>query len=165
MIVASAQHGVSRIVDASVERGGDQKSSTTPTMVPHFASKYRVEKHLEATAHVSGGRLTYTIVRPVTFCDSWTDNLQGRTFWKLFQMYLGETRTVQVIASSDIGWFGAQAFLHPDAEVYPNKGIGLAGDWITMAHAAEVIKKVSGRGMLPGPWIMTKMVTWSTYFT
>lgn len=54
-------------------------------------------------------------------------------------------RPLQLVAVKDIGHFAAQAFLHPDE--YKGQAIGLAGDELTFAQAAEVYKKRTGKSI------------------
>ncbi|KAJ2971275.1 hypothetical protein NUW58_g9462 [Xylaria curta] len=43
LITASAKHGVKHFVFSSVERGGDERSWSNPTDVPHFQTKHNSE--------------------------------------------------------------------------------------------------------------------------
>lgn len=60
MIDESVKEGVTQFVYSSVERGGDEKSWSNPTPIPHFSSKYEIEHHLRDTA----GSMGWTILRP-----------------------------------------------------------------------------------------------------
>ena len=49
---------------------------------------------------------------------------------------------LQLIATSDIGYFGAQALLHP--EQYKNQAISLAGDDLTYGEIKSAFEKTMG---------------------
>ena len=124
LIDAAIANGVSHFVYSSVDRGGD-KSSKDPTYVPHFVSKYNIEKHLEEKT--AEGKMSYTILRPVAFMDGLTPDFNGKmmaTWIKLMK----DSKPLQLIACSDIGFFAAQSFLQSASPTYHNKAISLAGD-------------------------------------
>ena len=77
LVEAAVSHGrVKQFVYTSADRGGS-RSACDPTDVPHFASKYNIEKYLEEQAkRVNMG---YTILRPVAFMKNLTDNFQGKS--------------------------------------------------------------------------------------
>lgn len=60
MIDESIKAGVKHFVYSSVERGGDEASWENPTPVPHFQSKYDIERYLRDKA----GSMGWTILRP-----------------------------------------------------------------------------------------------------
>lgn len=75
LVDAAAHHEhVKQFVYTSADRGG-AKSSSDPTNIPHFISKYHVEKHLIQKAH--GSNMGYTIFRPVAFMDNMTNDFPG----------------------------------------------------------------------------------------
>ncbi|OQD64045.1 hypothetical protein PENPOL_c008G00037 [Penicillium polonicum] len=47
LIDASIQHGVHHFIFSSANRGGPGISEHTPTQVPHFATKLRIEQYLK----------------------------------------------------------------------------------------------------------------------
>lgn len=61
MVKGSLEAGVKHFVYSSVERGGDEKSWENPTPIPHFASKYELEKFLREKA---GSKMGWTVLRP-----------------------------------------------------------------------------------------------------
>lgn len=62
--------GVKRFVYTSVDRGGDERSWSNETDVPHFRSKHRIELHLREQAEKAGGEMTWAVLRPVAFMDN-----------------------------------------------------------------------------------------------
>ncbi|OAL40013.1 hypothetical protein AYO20_00926 [Fonsecaea nubica] len=143
MVDAAIAHSVKHFVYTSVDRGGPDKSEVDATYVPHFVSKYKVEKHLKEK--VRGTDMTYTILRPTAFMDNLTPNLPGRIFAATWHT-MGDKR-LQLIAVRDIGVFAAKAFGAAETDEYKNTAISLAGCDLTQAEADEIFWKVLGRPM------------------
>jgi uncharacterized protein YbjT (DUF2867 family) len=80
LIDESLKAGVKHFVYSSVDRGGDVKSWEVETPIPHFQSKYHLEKYLKEQA---GEKMGWTILRPVAFMDVSSDLLFYLTFWEL----------------------------------------------------------------------------------
>ena len=108
------------------------------TGVPHFDSKYEVEKHLRAS------RVPYTIVAPVSFME---DLLQPWSLPSLRQgklaMALPATRALQQVAVTDIGAFVAAVIERGDTVF--GRRFDIAGDALTGEEAAGILSKVTGR--------------------
>ncbi|EXJ62252.1 hypothetical protein A1O7_02685 [Cladophialophora yegresii CBS 114405] len=143
LVDAAIQNNVKHFVYTSVDRGGAEKSEVNATYVPHFVSKYKVEKHLKEVAHTSG--MTYTILRPTAFMDNLTPNFGGQIFAATWHS-LGD-KPLQLVAVKDIGVFAALAFAKSDTGDYRNTAISLAGCDLTQAQAEEIFWKVLGRPM------------------
>jgi uncharacterized protein YbjT (DUF2867 family) len=138
LIDESIRHGVKCFVYSSVERGGDEASWDNQTPVPHFQTKYHIERHLRDSA---GEKMSWTILRPVAFMD----NLQPSFATKVFMTALRDTlagKPLQWVAPSDIGFFAAQAFEKPDE--WNHKAIGLAGDELDFAGLSKAFKNKTG---------------------
>ncbi|GKT95756.1 nucleoside-diphosphate-sugar epimerase family protein [Colletotrichum tofieldiae] len=151
--VFSVQAGVKFFVYTSVERHG----ADNPTNVPHFIHKHEIERHL--FNKTKGTDMEWVVLRPVAFMENLMDNFLGRVFATSWKMAIKE-KPLQLIAVSDIGYFGAEAFLHP--EQYKGRGIPLAGDELTLDQFAAVFRKTTGRE-LPGTyrifcWLIMSMV-------
>jgi uncharacterized protein YbjT (DUF2867 family) len=139
LIDASIAHGVKHLVYSSVDRGGD-KSDTEATSVPHFASKYRVEQHLfEKTAN---GEMDWVVLRPVAFYENLVPGFLGKVFATSWDAVVKET-PLQLVATSDIGFFAAQAFMKP--EEWKGKKLSLAGDELTYQQFKSVFEKKTGQ--------------------
>jgi len=54
-------------------------------------------------------------------------------------------KPLQLVATSDIGYFAADAFLKP--EVYKGKAVSLAGDELTYAQAKQVFEANTGQSV------------------
>lgn len=136
--------GVSHFVYTSVDRGGPA-SDTTPTDVPHFKSKHEIEQYLRDAVARSSGNMTYTILRPCFFLDNLEGGFVGKVIATAWKDHIPSDKKMQVIAASDIGWFGASAFLHSSAPDYRNAAISLAGDDLTYGEANQIYQKETGQ--------------------
>lgn len=142
LVDESLKHGVKHFVYTSVDRGGNEKSWDNPTNVPHFISKHRIEHHLrDSTTRQGGDAMSWTVLRPVAFMDNITPGFSMKVFMAAWRQSLG-TKPLQMVAVSDIGYFGAQAFLHPDK--YSCKAIGLAGDNTSIEDLNKAFQKKLG---------------------
>ena len=139
LIDAARRNNVSYFVFSSADLG----SPPRPTPVPQFQSKYNIERHLKESG------LKYTILQPVVFFENLTTDVVGQTFAGALKYYIKPERKLQFIATEDIGWFGAEALMHPDR--WPEQTIRLAGDELDFAENSRVFRRVTGRE-LPLPW-------------
>jgi uncharacterized protein YbjT (DUF2867 family) len=122
---------VGHLVLSSVA-GADQA-----TGVPHFDSKYAVERYVEASG------IPFTIVAPVYFMDNLlrpanlSDLREGR-----LTMPLPPSRSLQQIAVTDIGAFVA-AIVERREEVFGAR-FDIAGDELDGVETASVLSEVTG---------------------
>lgn len=137
MIDGALAHDVKVFVYTSCDRGGEK-----PTYVPHFISKHDIELHLREKAKDSS--MSYTILRPVAFMDGFTPDFMGKMTATMFKARSNPSKPIAFVATSDIGFFGAQAFLQPENPDYKNKAISLAGDDLTFDQINEVFKEKLG---------------------
>ncbi len=102
------------------------------TGVPHFDSKYEVEKSL----YESG--LKYSVVRPVEFMDNfrnyWIEQIKTSGTWLDPRE---PTKRHQWISAKDIGFIVGEVFDNP--EEWVGKAVNIAGDEITIADFVEAI--------------------------
>ncbi|KAJ4304867.1 hypothetical protein N0V90_000395 [Kalmusia sp. IMI 367209] len=140
MTAAAIAAGVRHIVFTATDRGG--ASETDATSVPHFASKFAIEKDIIAKSAQSGG--TYTFLRPVAFYENLSDDFLGRAFVALWRLN-GDKSRIKFVSTKDIGRVGAGAFLHSGEEEYKNKAVALAGDDVSLREAEEVFRMETGR--------------------
>lgn len=152
--------GVKTFVYASVERGGE-KSKDNPTEIPHFKTKHEIEKYLALKAKESEGRMSYTILRPVFFLDNFEWGFLGKIIATAWKISLLPEKTLQVIATSDIGPFGAAAFLDPENPTYKNKAISIAGDELTFNEANKIFKTKTGQEMPTTYEFLTRIALWA----
>jgi uncharacterized protein YbjT (DUF2867 family) len=147
MVDAAVANGVRHFVYSSSDRGGPEKSPANPTTVKNFAAKYRIEKYLEEKAAASQQKMTYTILRPVTFFENLTTDVHGKGFARMWEQ-MGDKK-LQFVSIEDIGWFAAHSFMHP--EDYRNAAVSLAGDELSQGDADIVFKAAVGYPMPLAP--------------
>lgn len=142
LVDVSLKNGLRHFVYSSVDRGG-ANSENDPTNIPHFISKHNIEQHLFAKA--KGSDMSWTVLRPVAFFENLTPNFFGKMFSSSWLLRLGEDKKkLQLVATSDIGFFAAQSFLNSESEQYKNRGISLAGDELTFNQFKEIFEKKTG---------------------
>jgi uncharacterized protein YbjT (DUF2867 family) len=126
-----ARHkGVQHFVYSSVG------SAHKKTGIPHFENKFRVEQTVKALGFPS-----YTILRPVFFMENLLTP-QSLHDDKLVST-LKPTTKLQMIASDDIGKFGARAFVA--ADTMNGAEVDIAGEALTMPEAAEALSALVGK--------------------
>lgn len=138
LVDASLNNGVRHFVFTSADRGG-AKSDNDPTNVPHFITKHNIEQHLFAKAKSSN--MNWTVLRPVAFCENLAPGFFGKVFTTSWAMRLKKTQKLQLVATSDIGYFAADSFLNPESDQYKNKSISLAGDELTFDQFKEIFEQ------------------------
>ncbi|KAI0004842.1 NAD(P)-binding protein [Xylariaceae sp. FL0662B] len=127
LIDGAIKAGVRHFVYSSVERGGDEASWNNPTPIPHFQSKYQIERYLRdsTSAGKLGHSMGWTILRPVAFMDNLAPDFPTKVFLAALHNTLGN-KPLQWVATPDIGVFAAKAFFDPGR--WDRKAVGLAGD-------------------------------------
>jgi uncharacterized protein YbjT (DUF2867 family) len=171
LVDESIKEGVSHFVYSSVERGGNERSWSNETPIPHFQTKYRIEKHLAQQAGKQGENMSWTILRPVAFMDNLVPGFPSKVFLAALRGSLGENgKPLQWISVDDIGLFAANAFRDP--ENFNARAIGLAGDELTVEQLSERFERVTGHpaaityGFLGSAlkWAMKEMGTMIEWF-
>ncbi|OTB01928.1 hypothetical protein M426DRAFT_323141 [Hypoxylon sp. CI-4A] len=155
LIDASLKHGVKHMVYSSVDRHG-AKSDDNPTDIPHFISKHNIEQHLYA--RTQNGEMDWTILRPVAFFENLVPGFMGKVFSSSWKIHLGKDQKLQLIAASDIGFFGAQALLKPDE--YRGKKLSLAGDELTYDEFAATFKRSTGEELPTTYNFIAAIINW-----
>jgi uncharacterized protein YbjT (DUF2867 family) len=131
LVDAAVAAAVPHVVFSSV--GGAERDSG----IPHFATKRRVEEHLERSG------LRATLVRPVAFMDNFAfmgPSLEDGEI--VLRMPLPDGIPLQLIAARDIGLIAA-AFALGDAEA-PGGAIEIAGDERTGSQIAAAFGAHAG---------------------
>ena len=132
------------LVDAAVAAGVDHfvftsvASADKDTEIPHFDSKYEVEKHLATTG------LTWSVIAPVYFMENLfiPQVLDGVRAGKYAVPLPADVR-LQQVALADIGAFGAHVVENRD--VFAGQRVDIASDELTSAQSAEELTRVLGR--------------------
>jgi uncharacterized protein YbjT (DUF2867 family) len=140
MTAAALSAGVQHIVFTATDRGPN--SDTDPTVVPHFASKFRIEQDIVAATAAAGA--TYTFLRPVAFYENLSNDFLGKGFVSMWRLN-GAASRIKFVSTKDIGKVAADAFLHADEQQYRNKALALAGDDISLADFERVFKEETGK--------------------
>ena len=157
LVNAAITHGVQHFVYSSGDRGGPIKSDASTTNVKNFAAKFAIEKYLIAHAAASPQKMTYTILRPVTFFENQTADIQGKGFARMWQQ-MGDKK-LQMISTKDIGWFAANAFLRPEA--HENIALTLVGDELSQPEADVIFKELIGTDMSMAPCLIGSAIKWT----
>lgn len=142
MTKAAIDAGVQHIVFTSTERGGQKKSDTNTTDIPHFTSKYNIEKDIQEKSKATGA--TWTFLRPVAFYENLTPGFFGKAFTAMWRLN-GMDRKLQFISTKDIGRIAAEAFINADTPEYKNKAFSIAGDELSPNEAANIFKETTGQ--------------------
>ncbi|KAL4737569.1 hypothetical protein BDV11DRAFT_191437 [Aspergillus similis] len=147
LIDESLKQKVKFFVQTSVDRGGEAKSPNNPTNIPHFIHKHNIEHHLieQAKAQAKVNEMQWFILRPTAFYDNLVPGFFGKVFATCFKMVL-KGKPLQLVATSDIGYFAAEGFLNP--KKYAGRGLSLAGDELTYDQFVEVFERKTGQ-MIP----------------
>jgi uncharacterized protein YbjT (DUF2867 family) len=140
MTKAAMESGVRHIVFTATDRGAG--SDNNPTIVPHFASKYAIEKDIVSRSEKSGA--TYTFLRPVAFYENFSNDFLGKGFISMWRLN-GSDSKLQFVSTKDIGKVAAEAFLKADTDKYRNTAISLAGDDILLRDFERIFKEETGR--------------------
>jgi uncharacterized protein YbjT (DUF2867 family) len=155
LLEAAKKTGVNHFVFSSVS------GANTNTGVPHFDSKYEVEKKLEKSG------LPYTIIAPVFFMENWLSP------WFLPAIQNGNVasampsdRLLAHISVTDIGRFAAYVFENRDD--FLGKRIELAGEYLTGKDVAQKIERHTGKRLgyhpIPLDTIREESEDWALMF-
>ncbi|GKZ81756.1 hypothetical protein AnigIFM56816_006278 [Aspergillus niger] len=140
LIDESIRQKVKFFVYSSVDRGGEERSFQNPTKIPHFIKKHNIEHHLVDRSN--SGNMDWVVLRPVAFFENLTPDFFGKVFTTCFKMALAG-KPLQLVATSDIGYFGAEALLNP--EKYKGRALSLAGDELTFEGMGLIFEQKTGR--------------------
>ncbi|KAI2602564.1 NAD(P)-binding protein [Hypoxylon sp. NC1633] len=160
LIDESVKAGVKHLVYSSVERGGDEASWDSPTPIPHFQSKYQIERHLRDVTNTGkpGAGMGWTILRPVAFMDNLVPGFPTKVFMAALHNHLGN-KPMQWIATSDIGVFAAKAFAEP--ERWSRRAVGLAGDELSWERFDAAFTRATGSPVPVTYWFFGSALTYA----
>jgi uncharacterized protein YbjT (DUF2867 family) len=127
LVAVAREAGIQHFVYSSVA------SAMRSTGVPHFESKARIEDALRAAAFPF-----HTIIRPVYFMENLTRSVE-ESGGKLRVALQPHTR-LQMVATDDIGAFGAAALSDPSR--WNRAEVEIAGDCLSMTEAAHVLTEL-----------------------
>jgi len=113
-------------------------NANAATGIPHFDSKFEVEKYL------AGTELNWTVTAPVFFTDNviapWNLGAIGEG---LFRQALPADRKLQVVSVRDIGRFNA-AVIEAGSK-YHGARLNYAGDELSSSEMAKALSSATGR--------------------
>ena len=87
---------------------------------------------------------------------NWEPGFPSRVFLAALKNHLGD-KSMQWVATSDIGIIAAIAFANP--EQYNKKAIGIAGDRKTVAEITATFKQAVDYDHQPAPWFLGSVLT------
>jgi uncharacterized protein YbjT (DUF2867 family) len=111
-------------------------SANRQTGVPHFDSKYEVEKHIAKIG------VRATILAPVAFMEN-LYFIKEQLAKGIYASALSPTKTLAQVAVPDIGAVAVRVL--EDADRFKGKRFDLAGDELTGNDAMSILSRVTGR--------------------
>lgn len=91
--------------------------------------------------------------------DNFTTGFAGKVFPTAWNVALSRETKLCLIATADIGWFGAQALLAP--KKWAGRAVSLAGDQLTFSEANEIFRNKFGKNIpLTWGWLM-RLLLWA----
>ncbi|KAL2835681.1 hypothetical protein BJY01DRAFT_223223 [Aspergillus pseudoustus] len=154
LIDVALKNNVKHFVYSSVDRG-NQASLDNPTHIPHFILKHHIEHHLINST--KGTDMQWTILRPVAFIDTFSNDFLGKVFTTAWKITL-KGKPLHVVAVSDIGFFAAQAFIKPDE--YSGKAVSIASDELTFDELVRIFKSKTGKDLPTTFDFIARFVMW-----
>jgi uncharacterized protein YbjT (DUF2867 family) len=133
------------VADVAAESGaghlvyGSAGPGSTPTGVPSWDAKLRVEEHM-ATLD-----LRVTVLRPMAFMELTTDKALYPSVgtWNLWPRLMGEDRPVPWLCVPDLGEIAGAVFADPSR--FAGRELVLASDVRTLREAREIYEEVLGK--------------------
>ncbi|KAH6951668.1 hypothetical protein DER45DRAFT_528830 [Fusarium avenaceum] len=141
LVDESVKAGVKHFVYSSVDRGGDEQSWKDATFVPHFKTKHEIEHHLRDSTANGKSAMNWTILRPTAFMENLEPGFATKVFLTMMRDTL-KNKALQWVATEDIGFFAAEAFLDP--QTWGKQTISIAGDELTFAQLSEAFEHATG---------------------
>ena len=125
------------------------------TGVPYFEAKAAIEREVAAAS------LPATILRPVMFMEDLVDaKYAPPMWWGTMRRMVGADKKLCWIAIDDLGAIAARVFADPQAHI--GQAYTVAGDCRSIAEAADIFKRVSGKRPLAIPiplWLIRRVVS------
>lgn len=158
MTTAALASGIQHIVFSATGRGTDAEND--PTRVPHFASKFAIEKDLAAQCAARGA--TWTVLRPVAFFENMSRDFLGRAFVAMWRVG-GEESVIKFVSARDVGRVGAEAFLRVAGGEgrFVDRAVAVAGDEISLGEARRVFLEEAGVEMPEAFGVVGRGLRWA----
>ena len=154
----AVQNGVKHFIYTSADRGGPTRSENDPTNIPHFVSKFNIEKRIKEVAPGGESPMAWTIIRPVAFMENLTPDFFGKVFGNAWA-FNGKDRKMQIVSTESVGVLAAEAFKNP--EEFAGKSVSLATDSLSFNEANAIFERKFGR-TLPRTyeWLASFIINW-----
>jgi uncharacterized protein YbjT (DUF2867 family) len=108
------------------------------TGIPHFESKYEIERHLAAQD------VPWTVLGPAAFMDQYAQSWHRSSYERgVLSVPLPADKPLALIAAADIGAFAAHVLTHPMS--FQGRRIDIASDELTGPEIAAVLGTALGR--------------------
>ncbi|UDD62062.1 hypothetical protein AFCA_009394 [Aspergillus flavus] len=120
--------------------------------------KALVDAALNNNVKFFGTDMQWVILRPVAFLNNFTPDFFGSVFTTSWKIVL-RGKPLQLISVTDIGFFGAQAFLHPDE--YKYRALSLTGDELSYDEMARIFKRVTGKDVPLTYGFLARLLMWA----
>ena len=142
-VAAEVEDGITMIDAAAHLRHIVFTSATNAdrdTGIPHFDSKFRIERHLAAQA------VPWTVIAPAAFMDQYAGSWHRSSYARgVLSVPLPPDKPLALIAAADIGAFAAHVLTHP-AE-FAGRRIDIASDELTPTEIAGTLGAALGHGL------------------
>lgn len=154
----AARKGVKHFIYTSADRGGPTRSENDSTNIPHFISKFNIEKRIKEVASEGESPMVWTIIRPVAFMENLTPDFFGKVFGNAWALN-GKDRKMQIVSTESVGVLAAEAFKNP--EEFAGKSVSLATDSLSFNEANAIFERKLGRS-LPRTyeWLASFIINW-----
>jgi len=147
----ASKAGVRRFVQTGVDRGGEG-----PSIVPHFITKYEIEREIEALA-AANPQFGWTMLRPVCFMDSFDWGFIGKVVATAWRDQLRPGQKLQVVDTRDIGLWAAEALVGDELR---GRKISLAGDELSFADADRQFRELTGKPLPVTYGWLARLIVW-----
>ena len=151
LIDCAIAKGVQFFVFTSVYRGA--KSDVDPTYVPHFITKYNIEKYLIEKAAKSPQKMGWTILRPAGFMDFLGPGFAGKSMARLVHQ-MGDKK-LQIVYTKDIGKVAVYAL--ENTEKCNGKAFPLAGDSLNFQEMNKIFHEEVGHDLPMAPGFLVSL--------
>ncbi|KAK4069138.1 hypothetical protein Trihar35433_5717 [Trichoderma harzianum] len=153
LVNAAENNGVEFFVYTSTDRGVDSYNNSTT--IPHYQTKRAIEHRLVEGGGLENRKMRWTILRPAGFMENFEADFIGKIVAGAWRIATRD-RQFAMIATKDIGWFAAQALLHPDE--WAGRGVSLASESYTFDEANAIFESKVGYPMPETSGLLVRVI-------
>lgn len=102
--------------------------------------------------------MSWTILRPVAFFENLVPGFMGKVFATNLKRSLKRGKTLQFVATSDVGHIAALCFTNH--ERYRNQTLSLAGDELNYDQFQQIFQNETGRQLPTTSRLVTILLNW-----